>query len=289
MVALLLAVVLLAPTAGLASRSSDTVSAMPPQPLTFTGHAYRGHKPDTSTPMGGVTVTLYGSNEADVWGDTLDSAITDADGFFTLDAGSQGYTYYHIVETDPPNYDSTSVQAGAGGEEVNYNWIRYENPPSGTHNGNLFWDQLPPTVTPTPTRPPHPTCTPTATPTGVIEPQADLEMRKYDFPDPVPPGALITYTLVVTNSGPAVAPNVVVTDLLPIEVTYVSDTDTCTVVSSPPDTLRCELGDMAVDRLDAEPGDVDESRHHHARRVRAGQCMEYALGDRQRCRLRGDG
>ena len=81
----------------------------------------------------------------------LDTAITDASGFFTLNAGSSDRPYYHIVETDPPGYSSTGVQAGTGGIEVNYNWIRYQNPAPGTHDGNLFWDHLPATQTPTTT------------------------------------------------------------------------------------------------------------------------------------------
>ena len=247
LVALLLGVALLAPGPGLANRSAGAVPAHPQQIRVFTGNVYRGHEPDTSTPLDGVTVTLYGSNDANVWGDKLDDGITDDNGAYTLSADQQVYEYYHIVETDPPGYHSTSVQAGTGGTEVNYNWIRYENPPPGTYEGNLFWDEVPPTATPTPTRPPHPTCTPTPTPTGVSEPRADLELDKVDFPDPVAPGALITYTLVVTNHGPSPAPNVVVTEELPSQVSYVSDTDNCVLVENRPprDVLRCELGDMA--------------------------------------------
>ena len=246
LIALLLAVVLLAPGSGLANRDGGAVLADPRQARTFTGHVYQGYEPDTSSPLGGVVVTLYGSHLPNVWGFLLDYDFTDVSGAFTLDAGPTAYDYYHIVETDPPGYLSTGVQAGPGGQEVNYNWIRYENPPTGTHEGNLFWDQLPATATPTPTATPHPTCTPTPTPTGVIEPQADLELVKMDSPDPVAPGALITYTLVITNHGPSPAPNVVVTDELPSKVSYVSDTDNCVLVENRPpnDTLRCELGDI---------------------------------------------
>jgi len=51
---------------------------------------------------------------------------------------------------------------------------------------------------------------------------ADLTVVKADDPDPVVVGTLLTYTLVVTNNGPSVARNVVVTDTLPPEVAFVT-------------------------------------------------------------------
>ena len=51
---------------------------------------------------------------------------------------------------------------------------------------------------------------------------ADLAIVKTDEPDPVIPGETLTYTLQVINNGPAQAVNVVVTDTLPPEVTFVS-------------------------------------------------------------------
>ncbi|HEV2884645.1 MAG TPA: Calx-beta domain-containing protein [Pyrinomonadaceae bacterium] len=51
---------------------------------------------------------------------------------------------------------------------------------------------------------------------------ADLSITKTDSPDPVVTGSNITYTITVTNNGPATAQSVVVTDNLPAEVTFVS-------------------------------------------------------------------
>jgi uncharacterized repeat protein (TIGR01451 family) len=51
---------------------------------------------------------------------------------------------------------------------------------------------------------------------------ADLAITKSDSPDPVVSGQNVTYTIVVTNNGPAVASSVVVTDNLPAEVTFFS-------------------------------------------------------------------
>jgi M6 family metalloprotease-like protein/uncharacterized repeat protein (TIGR01451 family) len=71
---------------------------------------------------------------------------------------------------------------------------------------------------------------------------ADLSITKSDDPDPVAAGTQLTYTLTVDNDGPDTANNVVVTDALPPEVDYVSDTDTC--VEGPPGTLTCSLGSL---------------------------------------------
>ena len=51
-----------------------------------------------------------------------------------------------------------------------------------------------------------------------ISSRADLGIVKLDYPDPVNPGKVLTYTLLVTNAGPSRAVNVVVTDTLPAGV-----------------------------------------------------------------------
>ncbi|MDX9953332.1 MAG: DUF11 domain-containing protein, partial [Anaerolineae bacterium] len=73
-----------------------------------------------------------------------------------------------------------------------------------------------------------------------VTPHADLGIIKSDSHDPVIPGTLLTYTLHVTNYGPSAAENVVVTDTLPIEVSYVSALPAHTY--APPDTVVWDLG-----------------------------------------------
>jgi uncharacterized repeat protein (TIGR01451 family) len=51
---------------------------------------------------------------------------------------------------------------------------------------------------------------------------ADLEITKTDSPDPVVVGSNVTYSITVTNHGPAAASSVVVTDNLPANVTFFS-------------------------------------------------------------------
>jgi uncharacterized repeat protein (TIGR01451 family) len=50
----------------------------------------------------------------------------------------------------------------------------------------------------------------------------DLSISKRDYPDPVFVGQMITYTIFYTNTGAAAAPNVVITDAVPISTTYAS-------------------------------------------------------------------
>jgi len=97
---------------------------------------------------------------------------------------------------------------------------------------------------------PAATNTPTATPT--TPPGADLILQKEPLVgDPIAPGALISYTLIVTNTGPLVAASVVVTDDLPGVVSFVSCTTSigvCRLVASRPphDVVRWEVGNLAV-------------------------------------------
>lgn len=75
---------------------------------------------------------------------------------------------------------------------------------------------------------------------------ADLSITKADAQDPVQPGAPIDYTIVVTNSGPDVARNVVVTDKLPQGTTFVSATTangTCAIKGN---KVTCNLGALTA-------------------------------------------
>lgn len=67
----------------------------------------------------------------------------------------------------------------------------------------------------------------------------DLAIAKSDLPDPVNAGAPLVYTVEVTNLGPNLANGVRVTDTLPAETSYVSDTGGC--AEGPPGTLVCGL------------------------------------------------
>lgn len=53
-----------------------------------------------------------------------------------------------------------------------------------------------------------------------VEAVVNLRLRKYAEPSPASAGGLLTYTVVVTNDGPSLANDVTVTDVLPLEVSY---------------------------------------------------------------------
>jgi uncharacterized repeat protein (TIGR01451 family) len=80
-------------------------------------------------------------------------------------------------------------------------------------------------------------------------PKIDLVITKSAAPNPVTLGDNVTYTLKVTNKGPNQANNVVVTDSLPSETTFVSvstNKGTCTGTNA----ITCNLGQVAVGEID---------------------------------------
>jgi uncharacterized repeat protein (TIGR01451 family) len=74
---------------------------------------------------------------------------------------------------------------------------------------------------------------------------ADLSIVKSDSSDPVAVGDAFTYTLDVANAGPSHATNVVVSDPLPAEVSYVSATPSQGSCSEAGGTVTCSLGALA--------------------------------------------
>ncbi|HKI27650.1 MAG TPA: DUF11 domain-containing protein [Candidatus Sulfotelmatobacter sp.] len=75
--------------------------------------------------------------------------------------------------------------------------------------------------------------------TGVLA-VADLATSKTGPTNPVAAGTNITYTIGVSNAGPSDAPNVVVTDTLPVGVNFVSSTAGCSGTT----VLTCNLGTL---------------------------------------------
>jgi len=74
---------------------------------------------------------------------------------------------------------------------------------------------------------------------------ADMAIVKTGTPNPVTEGTPLTYTLAVTNNGPASATNVTVSDTLPSAVTYLSTSTTQGSCSEAGGTVTCLLGTMA--------------------------------------------
>ncbi|MBN1352610.1 T9SS type A sorting domain-containing protein [candidate division KSB1 bacterium] len=111
--------------------------------LRFEGRVYEGNVGDESTPIPNITVTLYGSQDANYLGSEITRTKTNSSGWYGLEIRA-GYEYYNIVETDSSIYysiDATSVD----GKKINANQIQYsiaEKPlENQTLSGNKFWDK----------------------------------------------------------------------------------------------------------------------------------------------------
>ena len=74
---------------------------------------------------------------------------------------------------------------------------------------------------------------------------ADMAIVKTATPNPVTEGTPLTYSLAVTNNGPASATNVTVTDTLPSPLTYLSSNTTQGSCSEAGGVVTCLLGTMA--------------------------------------------
>jgi len=88
-----------------------------------------------------------------------------------------------------------------------------------------------------------------ATTATTVEASADLMVIKSDSPDPVLAGEMLTYDVTVQNNGTSTAVDVMVSDILPDEVSYqayiVSNgSGTCQYLEGPPKTVECDLNDL---------------------------------------------
>ncbi|GAA5155440.1 DUF11 domain-containing protein [Nocardioides marinquilinus] len=87
----------------------------------------------------------------------------------------------------------------------------------------------------------------TSTSPGTASPDADVSVTKTRTSGPVVPGRPVSWSVVVTNAGPSVARDVVLTDDLVDALTGVEVTPAslgCTVTAG--NLVRCELGDLAA-------------------------------------------
>jgi len=76
--------------------------------------------------------------------------------------------------------------------------------------------------------------------------QADVSIVKTASPEPVDQNTNLTYTLEVTNNGPAVAQGVAVSDPLPSAVTFTNVSATQGTCTQSGGTVNCTIGTMSV-------------------------------------------
>lgn len=84
----------------------------------------------------------------------------------------------------------------------------------------------------------------TVTITTPVATSADLSVTKSASPDPLVPGADVTWTITVTNDGPSTARAVTIADTLPAEVDLTAATPSTGSCSA--GTADCALGDLAA-------------------------------------------
>jgi hypothetical protein len=152
--------VVLATLAPLAASARQTPAPIPASdvmtgfPYHFEGHVYAGPVGDESSPLSGVTVSLYGSNNpCPAEGAYMKSATTDANGWFRLSYfdDEYGWEFFAIRQTNLPGYTSVGATSIAG-TVCTSDWIQHGLPLEGKNlTGNTFWDQSAATPTPTPT------------------------------------------------------------------------------------------------------------------------------------------
>jgi len=136
--------------------------------------------------------------------------------------------------------DSGTLGVGAG-NTANFTLVLQVN--AGTPSGTNITE----TVTASAANMPPGLTTNTASVTVLVANanSADMAIVKTGSPNPVTEGSPLIYTLAVTNSGPASATNVIVTDTVPSVETYLSSTTTQGTCSEAGGTVTCQLGTMA--------------------------------------------
>jgi len=80
-----------------------------------------------------------------------------------------------------------------------------------------------------------------------LNPQVDLQVTKTKVnpTNPAVPGAPLTYTILVTNTGPSTATSVIMTDVLPNGLTFASGSSTVGTVSNVGQTVTANVGNLA--------------------------------------------
>ncbi len=167
------------------------------QPATLAGTVVVGINADgvaqtlTETAVSGVTITLRYAGADGFFGtgdDTSFLATTSTSGSYTFTNLLPGN--YEVVKQNPAGYSSQADVDGGSPDSIAATLST-----SQTLTGRDYELSIDP---------------------------ADILISKADSIDPIMAGSRLTYTLMVTNAGPGIAAGVVVTDVLPTGVSYVT-------------------------------------------------------------------
>ncbi len=107
----------------------------------LSGRIYEGEVGDQSTPLEGVTVGLYGSNDSGERGILLVSTATDSTGGYGLEVPDVPvYEFYNIIVPEPLSGYVFVNATTVSGTVKESNWIQYAYPLyDKTLTGNKFW------------------------------------------------------------------------------------------------------------------------------------------------------
>jgi uncharacterized repeat protein (TIGR01451 family) len=133
-----------------------------------------------------------------------------------------------LTSTSPPAWYTPTLKAGASGNIV------FTVTVNAAASGIITNSVVITSGTPDPSLGNNTANASTAITTAV----ANLAVFKSDSPDPVTPGARLTYTLVYSNAGPANARNVTLTDTLPTSVTFGGIVSAAPSIAGPTQTGR---------------------------------------------------
>jgi len=168
-----------------------------------------GLQDDGATGLAGRTVTLIGGGADGLISTTADntsvSMLTGSDGAYNFSNLTPG-VQYQVQFSKPTGYVYTGAGAGSDALDSDANastgMTRIVTLGSGENNKNLD--------------------------AGLVNVTGDLSITKTDGVSFVTPGQTITYKIVVTNTGTAVAANALVTDAIPSTLTNVTWTSSAT-------------------------------------------------------------
>ena len=140
--------------------------------------------------------------------------------------------------------NSTQTLSVGAGSAVSFPLVVKVN--SGTVPGTTITNS--PNITSTVSDPNSANNTATAVTVVASPTQSSVNITKSASPEPVNQGTVLTYTITVTNGGPAAATgNFTVTDVLPPEVTYINNAYSTSAGScSGTTTVTCNIGSLPV-------------------------------------------
>jgi len=81
---------------------------------------------------------------------------------------------------------------------------------------------------------------------NTVDPAADLQLTMTDAPDPVALTQPLAYTILLTNRGPSVGSNIVISDVLPPSLSFISAQTTHGACTNDGNSVACLIGELPV-------------------------------------------